>query len=251
MGSRISKIYTRVNTQIMKKSSEEEVAEKRPSDYVLYRCNAFWICIKPAGMPIVPDKTGDPSLMDLMSKYAHHKFFAVHRLDRPVSGLVILASSKPVAATFSKMFKAGKVDKTYLAVTADKPEPSEGVLEDTLVTAEKVHKAFITEKDDEKGLKATLNYAYLGSSERYHLLKVQTHSGRFHQIRAQLAGAGWPIKGDVKYGSRRGNKDRSIHLHAWKLSFPHPVSGETCDYIAPVPAEDPVWAALVSSLPES
>ncbi len=232
----------------MKKSSEEEGVEKRPSDYVLYKCNAYWICIKPAGMPIVPDKTGDPSLMDLMSKYAHHKFFAVHRLDRPVSGLVILACSKPVAATFSKMFKAGKVDKTYLAVTADKPEPLKGLLEDTLVTAEKVHKAFITEKEDDKGLKASLSYAYLGSSDRYHLLEVQTHSGRFHQIRAQLAGAGWPIKGDVKYGSRRGNRDRSIHLHAWKLTFPHPVSGETCHYTAPIPDQDPVWSALATFL---
>lgn len=249
MGDRISTTSTRVNTQIMKKSSDELPVEKRPSEYVVYRCNAFWICIKPAGMPIVPDKTGDPSLMDLMSKYAHHKFYAVHRLDRPVSGLVILACSKPVAATFSKLFQAGKVSKTYLAVTGVKPDPEKGRLEDTLVTAEKVHKAFIAEEGDKKGLIAALSYTWLGSSDRYHLVQVQTESGRFHQIRAQLAGAGWPIKGDVKYGFRRGNRDRSIHLHAWKLSFPHPVSGESCHYVADVPEGDPVWTALSTNLP--
>lgn len=232
----------------MKKSNEAGGELPRPSELVLYKCNAFWICIKPAGMPVLPDKTGDPSLLDLMVKYGHHRFYPVHWLDRPVSGLVILACSKPVAAEFSKLFKAGKVEKTYLAVTADMPDPPEGRLEDNLVTAEKVNKAFIADDDDEKGLKASLTYAYLGSSDRYHLLRIQTDSGRFHQIRAQLAGAGWPIKGDVKYGSRRGNRDRSIHLHACKLQFPHPVSGELCHYEAPPPDQDPVWGALASAL---
>ena len=111
------------------------------------------------------------------------------------------------------------------------PDPPEGRLEDNLVTAEKVNKAFIADDDDEKGLKASLTYAYLGSSDRYHLLRIQTDSGRFHQIRAQLAGAGWPIKGDVKYGSRRGTGPEYPPPRL-QVAIPHPVSGELCHYEA-------------------
>lgn len=228
----------------MKKSNDESSApEPALSDLVLYRCNAFWICNKPAGMPVQPDQTGDKSLLDLVAIYARRRFYPVHRLDRPVSGLVILARTATAAATLSEAFRNQEVEKIYLAITEGHPEPAEGRLEAMLHTAERQFKAVIGDGSHADDRLAVLHYRTVARGDRYTLLEVHTEGGRFHQIRAQLAAAGWPIKGDVKYGARRGNRDRSIHLHAWKLAFQHPVSGERLSFEAPLPA-DPLWEGL-------
>ncbi|MBP6184451.1 MAG: RNA pseudouridine synthase [Saprospiraceae bacterium] len=232
----------------MKKSTSEPGLSETLSNLILYKTNAFWICIKPAGMPVQADKTGDKSLLDLMEIYGHRTFFPVHRLDRPVSGLVILARTKSAAASLSRAFQEQEIEKIYLAVTAEKPNPPEGRLEHHIRSMEQQNKAILTDGTHPADRTAVLNYRCLASSDRYHLLEIKTEGGRFHQIRAQLAAIGCPIKGDVKYGARRGNKDRSIHLHAWKLSFKHPVSGEMLSFTAPLPADDPVWTALGAEL---
>lgn len=231
---------------IMKNSTDEPWAPDALSKLVLYRSNAFWICNKPAGMPVQADKTGDKSLLDLMAIYAHRRLYPVHRLDRPVSGLVILARTKTAAAALSLAFQEHEVEKTYLAVTATLPDPPEGKLVHHLRAMDRQNKALLTDGQHPQDREAVLHYRHLASSERYHLLEVHTEGGRFHQIRAQLAGIGCPIKGDVKYGARRGNRDRSIHLHAWRLRFLHPVSGEPLAFEAPAPS-DVVWQSLMTA----
>ncbi len=222
-----------------------------PSDLVsrlvLYRSNAFWVCHKPAGMPLQPDKTGDRSLLEWAGQYAHRRLYPVHRLDRPVSGLVILARTKTAAAALSAAFQAQEVEKIYLAVTAKAPVPSEGTLTHFLRSLDHQHKAILTDGTHPDDRRAVLHYRTVAAIDRYFLLEVRTEGGRFHQIRAQLAAIGCPIKGDVKYGARRGNPDRSIHLHAWKLRFAHPISGEPMAFEAPLP-DDVVWQALGDAL---
>jgi 23S rRNA pseudouridine1911/1915/1917 synthase len=215
-----------------------------PGDLVLYRSNAFWICQKPAGMPVQPDASGDKSLLDLIGIYGKRRFFPVHRLDRPVSGLVIFARNANAAAQLSAAFRQRAVHKVYLAVTDQAPTPEEGVWQHRLYTDKKKRKALLVSPPLEDGTDCVLHYRLLGSSERYHLLELQPEGGHFHQIRAQMAAAGHPIRGDVKYGARRANPDRSIHLHAWQLKFPHPVSGETQLFTLPPPEDDPLWSAF-------
>lgn len=218
-----------------------------PGELVLHRNNAFWVCQKPPGMPVQPDPSGDKSLLDLIEIYGKRQFYPVHRLDRPVSGLVIFARNKNAAAQLSALFRDRKVEKVYLAVTEHAPEPAEGVWHHQLTTDRKKKKSMVVETETSESFASELHYKVLGSSERYHLLELRPQGGHFHQIRAQMAAANHPIKGDVKYGARRANPDRSIHLHAWQLLFPHPVSGAPMHFVIPPPQEDPLWAAF--SLP--
>lgn len=232
----------------MKKSTDDPAREWKPSELILERNNAFWVCNKSAGMPLHPDKTGDKSLLDLMEIYGKRKFYPVHRLDRPVSGVVILARQKTSAAALSELFKEGNIEKTYLAVCANAPDPVEGTIEGSLLADKRKYKAFLGDGTQEGEKHAALHYKMVGQSDRYHLLEIHPEEGRYHQIRALLASIGCPVKGDVKYGDRRGNRDRSIHLHAWKLSFPHPNTGEPLTFICPPPLTDPLWAVLYQGL---
>lgn len=217
------------------------------SDLILYKTNQFIIVNKPVGIPIQPDKTEDKSLIELAEIYCKSKLFLIHRLDRPASGVVVFAKNKKAAATFSEQFQKGKIEKNYLAVVKNKPEAETGTLEHFLKKDSKTKKSFVVKPEDKAGKKAILEYKTLASSTTYHLLEVDLKTGRFHQIRAQLGAIGSPIKGDVKYGFKRGNKDRSIHLHAWKLNFNHPVTNEKMEFVADVPAEDVVWQALMKN----
>ena len=225
----------------MKKSTEPDPI--RPGDLIRYRSNAFWVVHKPAGIPILSDQSGDKSLLDLVEIYGKRRFYPVHRLDRPVSGLVVLARTRNAASVLSAQFAAGEVRKIYLAVTAACPDPVQGSLTHHLKHLPRHRKAVVVEPDDPDGQEARLRYRVKAHSERYHLLEVEPETGRFHQIRAQLGAIGCPIKGDVKYGARRGNRDRSIHLHAWQLAFPHPVSGEPLSFTEE-PPQDALWSAL-------
>jgi 23S rRNA pseudouridine1911/1915/1917 synthase len=214
---------------------------------VLYKNNQLIAFDKPAGIAVQADKTGDKPFIELAEIYCKHTLQLVHRIDRPVTGVVLFAKSKAGLTEMSKQFEARTVEKEYLAVVKEMPKK----LEDTLVHFLKKNEvkntshAFDTEQPGTE--RAELSYRWLASSENYHLLLIQLHTGRHHQIRSQLAAIGCPIKGDVKYGFKRGNKDRSIHLHAWKLAFDHPVNGQRVKITAPIP-KDAIWNAFEKTM---
>ncbi|MCB0594423.1 MAG: RluA family pseudouridine synthase [Lewinellaceae bacterium] len=214
----------------------------------LYKNNQLIAFNKPAGLPVQEDKTGDKALINLAEIYCKSKLHLIHRLDRPASGVTLFAKTTGALASLNEQFRERQVEKTYLVAVHEKP-PKEA---DTLVHFLKKEgrsnrtRAFAEEQPGSK--RAELSYRYLGSTDHYHLLEIRLHTGRHHQVRAQLAAIGCPIKGDVKYGARRANPGRSIHLHAWKLRFRHPVSGEWEEVAAPLPEEDPVWQAFQEAI---
>ena len=212
------------------------------SDQIIYKNNQLLAFNKPGGIPVQPDKTGDKSLMDLASIYAKIPIFATHRIDRPASGIVLFAKNKKCLAILNEQFKKRTIDKTYLAVVKKLPTESSGELIHHIYV-QKNNKSVALDKPDKNTKEARLTYQLLASSENYHLLEVKLFTGRQHQIRVQLAAIGSPIKGDVKYGARRGNKDRSIQLHSWKMAFDHPVTNERVSLQAPIP-EGGVWEAF-------
>lgn len=210
---------------------------------ILYKDHQIFAVNKPPGIAVQPDKTGDTALQKLAEAYCKQPLHLAHRLDRPVSGVVIFAKTKSAMTALTEQFRSRSVEKTYLAVVQNLPAKPEGSLVHFLRKNEAKNISIVASESDANTERAELRYRLLGSSERYHLLKIQLITGRHHQIRAQLAAIGCPVKGDVKYGFRRSNRDRSIHLHAWKLAFDHPVSGERISLEAKAP-EDPVWQAF-------
>lgn len=224
---------------------DDTQANFRIGDLVLYKNNQILALNKPNLVPVQDDKTGDKSLLGLAEIYAQSKLHLIHRLDRPASGVVLFAKTSGAVAALSAQFQERTVVKTYLALVKDRPEADEGTLVHHLSKGKTGQRAKVSDAPTEDSQEAEMHYRYLGSTAQYHLLEVRLHTGRHHQIRAQLAAIGCPIKGDVKYGARRANKDRSIHLHAWRISFTHPVSGERETITAPLP-EDPVWQAVAA-----
>lgn len=216
---------------------------KNIGELVLYKNNQLIAFNKPAGISIQSDKTGDKPFIDLAEIYTNQKLGLIHRIDRPVSGVTVFAKKDKAAAALSEQFRNSTIEKIYWAVTANRPENDEGVLTHFLKKNGRINKSFVCEENDPDGQKAELQYKYLASSDRYHLLEISLLTGRHHQIRAQLAAIGCPVKGDVKYGARRGNKDRSIQLHARSISFTHPVSGEREYVEAPTP-DLSIWKAF-------
>lgn len=190
------------------------------------------------------DTTGDISLHQQAEAYCKHPLFVVHRIDRPVSGVALFAKTKTAVKGINAQFKTRGIEKTYLAVVSAPPPSPTGHLVHYLLknTKKNIAQAFDDERPGTE--KAELEYELLGSGDRYHFLKINLITGRHHQIRAQLAAIGCIVKGDVKYGARRNNTDRSIHLHAWKLAFDHPVSGERVTLMADLPSGDALWDAF-------
>ena len=213
----------------------------RISDLILHNDHHIVVCNKPAGMPTQADKTGDKSLHDLAEAFCKRRLFIVHRLDRPVSGVVVFAKSKEAAATLSSQFAENKVGKTYLAVVSPGIDPGEGTLVHMLDTTRKSKTRIIEGEKD--GKESRLDYKLVMSLDNYDVLEVHPQTGRTHQIRAQLGAAGHPVKGDVKYGARRGNKDRSIHLHCRQLEFLHPSTGLLLLLQAELP-EEVLWQVV-------
>lgn len=220
----------------MKKWTEQPIG-----DWVIYKNNQLIAFNKPPGLPVQPDLTDDKSMLELASIYTKGSVELIHRLDRPSSGLLIMAKNKKALAALNHQFKNRNVEKKYLAIVSNRPEKDVAVLEHYLIRNGKTNKSKVVDASVSGAKPARMSYRYIGSSDAYHLLEIELHSGRHHQIRAQLAAIGSPIKGDVKYGDRRKNKDRSIHLHAWKLQFTHPVSNELENLTAPVPSTDNLW----------
>ena len=217
------------------------------SDWVIYKNNQLIAFNKPAGIPIQPDKTEAKSLLELGEIYAKSKVFVIHRIDRPASGVILFAKSKKGLAQLNAQFQARTIQKTYLVVVKNPPAEEKGRLIHYLRKNEKANKTQVFEDPIKGGKEAILNYQVIGKSDNYSLLEIDLETGRHHQIRAQLAKIGSPIKGDVKYGARRSNKDRSIHLHAWKLRFQHPVTTETVELVADMP-DDAIWDFFKSQI---
>ncbi len=240
-------------TLIMKKSkmmkSEQKNTEGSISDYIIENNQQFLVMNKPGGMPAQDDGTKDSSLHQLAEIYCKHPVKVVHRIDRPSSGLVVLAKNKKAAMELSRQWKTRDISKFYLAVVSKKGKIKEGKWEDLLWHNRKNNKSYVVDQMDDGAKLAEMEVEVLGEIDRYRLLGIKLITGRHHQIRAQLSHAGFPIKGDVKYGARRGHKDRSIRLHAQQLQLSHPVSGERVSLQSAVP-DDGVWRAFDEKLPD-
>lgn len=211
---------------------------------VVYEDNHIVVVNKTSSEIVQGDKTGDTPLSEMVKQYLKEKYNkpgnvfigVTHRLDRPVSGLVVFAKTSKALPRLNEMFRNGEVKKTYWAIVKECPKETEGELVHYLVRNEKQNKSYAYDKEVKNSKKAVLHYKLIGHSQNYYLLEVDLKTGRHHQIRCQLAKMGCPIKGDLKYGFPRSNPDGSICLHARRIRFIHPVSKELIDVTAPVPS---------------
>lgn len=215
---------------------------------VLYEDNHIIVVYKESGEIVQGDKTGDKPLSETIKAWIKEKYAkpgnvflgVVHRLDRPVSGLVVFAKTSKALSRLNDMFRKGEVKKTYWAMVQTPPAEPEGTLTNWLVRNEKQNKSYAYDHEVPNGKKAILKYKTVGQTEHYTLLEVNLLTGRHHQIRCQLSAIGCPIKGDLKYGARRSNPDGSISLLSRTVEFIHPVSKENISVVSPLPAEK-VW----------
>lgn len=219
---------------------------------VLYEDNHIIAVNKTCSEIVQGDKTGDEPLSETIKKFLKEKYNkpgevfigVTHRLDRPVSGVVLFAKTSKALTRLNDMFRNQEVKKTYWAIVKDKPAQIEGRLEHFLVRNEKQNKSVAHEKMVPNAKKASLTYKLIAHSDTYYLLEVHLETGRHHQIRCQLAKMGCPIKGDLKYGFARSNANGGISLHARNVEFIHPVSQNPIQITAPVPEEDNLWLAF-------
>ena len=220
---------------------------------VLYEDNHIIIVNKRAGDIVQGDKTGDQPLSEVVKDYIKDKYNkpgnvylgVTHRLDRPTTGIVVFAKTSKVLPRMNKLFSDKKVNKTYWAVVKEKPENEKDTLVHWLKKNPKNNKSTAYNHEVKDSKKAILHYEVIQYLNNYVLLKVNLETGRHHQIRCQLSSIGSSIKGDLKYGFDRSNKDASIHLHSRKIDFVHPVNKEQITVIAPTP-QDPIWDACTS-----
>ena len=223
---------------------------------VVYEDNHIIIVYKESGEIVQGDKTGDVPLSDIVKQYLKEKYQkpgnvflgVTHRLDRPVSGLVVCAKTSKALTRLNKMFANGEVHKTYWAITETHPRPlpvkegggnhriktEDNLLTHWLVRNEKQNKSYAYDHEVPRSKKAVLHYRVIGEGDRYQLLEVNLMTGRHHQIRCQLSAIGCPIKGDLKYGAKRSNPDGSISLLSYKVEFVHPVSKEPVVVTSPL-----------------
>ncbi|HQO86052.1 MAG: RNA pseudouridine synthase [Bacteroidetes bacterium] len=222
---------------------------------VLFEDNHLIAINKLPGQITQGDKTGDVPLGDWVKQYLKEKYQkpgnvfcgTIHRLDRPVSGVVLFAKTGKALERMNELFRSRQVQKTYWAVVKNKPAKEEDTLVHYLMKNEIKNKSFASLQFKDGATRCELSYRLLTSSDHYHLLEVNPLTGRHHQIRVQLSAIGCPIKGDLKYGADRSNADGSIHLHARKLTFVHPVKSEpVC--IEAKPPEEPLWNYFVQQL---
>lgn len=210
---------------------------------ILYEDNHLLIVNKRPGDIVQGDKTGDETLADQYKAFIAMRdckpgkvFMGIpHRLDRPVSGVTVLAKTSKALERMAELFRTGNAHKTYWALVCKEPDPAEGQLSNWLSRNEKLNKSFIVPEGRDGAKLARLRYRLIGRTERYFVVEVELLTGRHHQIRCQLAGMGCVIKGDLKYGAPRSNPDGGISLHARNIKFVHPVRGTEVDVTAPLP----------------
>ena len=215
---------------------------------VLYEDNHLIAINKKSGDIVQGDKTGDAPLSDFVKRYIKKKYNkagevflgTIHRLDRPTSGIVLYARTSKALTRMNKQFREKQVQKTYWAVVDNTPPNNSGTLDNYLQKNQKENKSYVAK--NKVGKHAVLDYILLKKLNNFYHLEIKPKTGRHHQIRVQLAHIGCIIKGDLKYGSKRSNKDASIHLLAQKLEFIHPVKKEPITIVAPAP-KDSVWEA--------
>ncbi|WP_233265958.1 RluA family pseudouridine synthase [Formosa sp. L2A11] len=230
----------------------DKILSNKSNLQILFEDNHIIVINKRAGDLVQGDKTGDKPLSDVVKEYIKVKYDkpgnvylgVVHRLDRPTTGLVIFAKTSKALTRLNAMFVKKEVNKTYWALVHNAPPKEKDTLVNWLKKNPKNNKstAYIKEIKDSK--KAILHYTLLKKLDRYILLEIELETGRHHQIRCQLSNMGCIIKGDLKYGADRSNKDASIHLHARHIQFVHPVTKEDIYITAPLP-KDPVWDACL------
>lgn len=210
---------------------------------VVYEDNHIIVVNKASSEIVQGDKTGDRPLSETVKTYLKQKYAkpgnvflgVVHRLDRPVSGLVVFARTSKALSRLNEMFRTKEVHKTYWAIVKQRPPKPSGELVHWLIRNERQNKSYAYEREVPNSKKAILDYQVIGFSDHYYLLEINLKTGRHHQIRCQLAQIGCPIKGDLKYGAPRSNPDGSICLHARRIQFVHPVSKKELILEAPAP----------------
>lgn len=222
---------------------------------VIYEDNHLIAVNKTCNEIVQGDKTGDKPLSELLKAWIKEKYAkpgnvfvgVTHRLDRPVSGVVIFAKTSKVLPRMNELFRVGEIKKRYWAIVKNQPPKEEEELTHWLVRNEKQNKSYAYEQEKPNSKKAILSYKLIARSDNYFLLEIDLKTGRHHQIRAQLSKIGCPIKGDLKYGFDRSNRDGGISLHARSAEFIHPVSKQPIQIIAEVP-DDSLWRALTGGL---
>ncbi|MDR0680830.1 MAG: RNA pseudouridine synthase [Dysgonamonadaceae bacterium] len=222
---------------------------------VIYEDNHIITVNKTCSEIVQGDKTGDLPLSEIVKQWLKEKYNkqgnvfigVAHRLDRPVSGLVLFAKTSKVLPRLNEMFREGKVKKVYWAIVKNPPPQQEDELVHYLVRNEKQNRSYAYDREKPNAKKAMLSYKIIAHSNSYYLLEIDLKTGRHHQIRCQLAKIGCPIKGDLKYGFDRSNPKGGISLHSRKVEFIHPVSKEKIEITAPVPKDDNLWHLLESA----
>ncbi len=207
---------------------------------VIYEDNHIIVVRKEPGEIVQGDKTGDKPLSETVKDYIREKYAkpgnvfcgVVHRIDRPVAGLVVFARTSKALTRLNDMLRKGDIHKTYWALVEGRPEQESDTLENWLKSDGRLNKTFVSSEKDPEAKKSTLRYRTIATGDRYTLLEVELLTGRKHQIRAQLSAIGHPIKGDLKYGARRSNRDGGISLLARRIQFEHPVSHKAIDLTA-------------------
>ncbi len=215
---------------------------------IIYEDNHLIVVYKKSGEIVQGDKTGDIPLSEKLKVWLKIKYSkagnvflgVVHRLDRPVSGLVIFAKTSKALTRLNSMISRGEIHKTYWAIVQNSPEVQSATLTNWIVRNERQNKSYVYNSEVPKSKKAVLRYTVIGHTNHYTLLEVNLLTGRHHQIRCQLASIGCQIKGDIKYGARRTNSDASISLLSHKIEFIHPVSKKLVSLISPLPS-DAIW----------
>ncbi|MDR2805579.1 MAG: RluA family pseudouridine synthase [Dysgonamonadaceae bacterium] len=219
---------------------------------VLYEDNHLIAVNKTSSEIVQGDKTGDVPLSETVKQWLKEKYNkpgevfigVTHRLDRPVSGVVLFAKTGKALERMNAMFRESRIKKTYWAIVKIPPPQPEGELAHYLIRNEKQNKSYASVNEKPHSKKAVLTYRVINRSDRYSLLEIDLKTGRHHQIRCQLSAIGSPVRGDLKYGYDRSNPDGGISLHARKVQFIHPVSKKEIEITAPVPENDALWRAF-------
>lgn len=218
---------------------------------IVYEDNHIIIVNKKPGEIVQGDKTGDRPISEMLKDWLKEKYAkpgnvfcgVIHRLDRPVGGLVVFAKTGKGLARMNELFRNGEVKKTYWAITKNMPPKQEDTLTHYITTRERINKSYASTTPKEGAAKAVLKYRVIARGDRYSLLEINLLTGRKHQIRVQLSAIGCPVKGDLKYGAERSNPDGSISLLSHRIEFDHPVSKRHIDITAPLP-DDRLWQEL-------
>jgi len=236
------------------KKTPKDIIMSNPNNLrVLYEDNHIIAINKRPSDVIQSDSSGDIILPDVTAKYIAKKYnkpgkayiAVIHRIDRPVSGVILFSRTSKAASRLTQMFKAREIKKTYWAITENPPPHTEGSVTNYLKKNQDRNKSYVYHSPASGAKESELSYKHIGAGDRYHFIEVYPKTGRHHQIRTTLSDIGAPIKGDVKYMAKRTNKDASVSLHARKIEFIHPVKKEPLTIIAPPPSE-PIWDDFLS-----